>query len=280
VSSRGQRSIWQWAAAAVLVFALLGGWQLWQARQATESSYESLLAAAQQVEAMKEVTNTSATIHLVTLPDGSSVLLRPNSRLAFPTRFTGRNRTVYLKGDAFFEVAKNPEHPFFVTTAHLVTKVLGTSFEVQARAEAPNVVVTVKTGRVSVYPRESEQAQLEAQTRKLEGFVLAPNQQATYRFKDQKLLRSLVPQPALQPGAARKATFEYAETPIRKVFSDIEQAYNVDIVYDEATLGNCPITASLNDEPLFEKLNLICKAVRANYEVLDTQLVVTGAGCQ
>ncbi|MBO0360552.1 FecR family protein [Hymenobacter sp. BT186] len=280
VTQQRRRGLWYWGAAAALVFALLGGWQLWQTRQAGAASYESLLAAAQQVQALKEVTNTSATLHLVNLPDGSSVLLRPHSRLAFPAQFTGRNRTVYLKGDAFFEVAKNPERPFFVTTAHVVTKVLGTSFEVQAQPEAPNVVVTVKTGRVSVYPRESEQAQLATQTRKLEGFVLAPNQQATYRLKDQKLLRSLVPQPALQPGTPRAVAFDYVDTPIRKVFADIEQAYNVDIVYDEATLSNCPITASLNDEPLFEKLNLLCKAVRANYEVLDTQIVVTGSGCQ
>lgn len=274
------RSGWYWAAAAALVFALLGGWQLWQTRQMSASSYETLLAAARQAETLKEVVNTSPRTRLVNLPDGSSVLLRPRTRLAFPVRFAGPNRTVYLKGDAFFEVAKNPARPFFVTTAHVVTKVLGTSFEVRAQPEAPDVVVTVKTGRVSVYPQESQQAQLQAQTRTLEGFVLAPNQQATYHLHDQKLRRSLVPQPTLQPGAPRAVAFEYAETPIRKVFADIEQAYNVDIVYDETTLGSCPITASLSDEPLFEKLNLLCKAVRANYEVLDTQIVVTGSSCQ
>ena len=274
------RNRWYWAAAAALIFSLLGGWQLWQARQARASSYETLLAAARQEEALQEIVNTSTKTRLVNLPDGSSVLLHTGSRLAFPAHFAGPNRTVYLQGDAFFEIAKNPERPFFVTTAHLMTKVLGTSFEVQAQPEAPSVVVTVKTGRVSVYPRESQQAQRQTQTRKLEGFVLAPNQQATYRLNDQKLLRSLVSQPALQPGAPRAVAFEYVETPIRKVFTEIEQAYKVDIVYDEATLGNCPITASLSDESLFEKLNLICKAVRASYEVLDTQIVVTGSGCQ
>ncbi|WP_022823378.1 FecR family protein [Hymenobacter norwichensis] len=273
------RGNWYWAAAA-LVFALLGGWQLWQVRQPSASSYETLVAAARQAEALKEVVNTGPQTRLVNLPDGSSVLLRPRTRLAFPARFTGLTRVVYLKGDAFFEVSKNPERPFFVSTAHLVTKVLGTSFEVQAQPEAPAVVVTVKTGRVSVYPQESQQAQRQLHTRKLEGFVLAPNQQVIYHLQNRKLLRSLVPQPILQPGAPRTVAFEYAETPIRKIFADIEQAYNVDIVYDETTLGNCPITASLSDEPLFEKLNLLCKAVHASYEVLDTQIVVTGFSCQ
>jgi hypothetical protein len=272
--------VWYWAAAAIFILSLLGGWQLWQQRQAGAASYENLIAAAQQVESLREVTNTSNTTQLVNLPDGSSVLLRPHSQLAFPTRFLGSTRAVYLQGEAFFEVAKNPKRPFFVNTAYLVTKVLGTSFEVQAQADAPGVVVTVRTGRVSVYPRESQEAQVQTHTRKLEGFVLVPNQQATYRPTDGKLLRSLIPQPILQPGTYPNMAFEYVETPIRHVFAQLEKAYNVDIVYDEATLGNCPLTASLSDEPLFEKLNLICKAVQSKYEVLDTQIVVTGPGCQ
>ena len=280
VAMARRQTVWYWAAAAILILSLLGGWQLWQQSHTGAAAYRTLVAAAQQAEPLREVANGSRTTRLVNLPDGSSVLLRPHSQLAFPARFSGATRVVYLQGEAFFEVAKNPERPFFVNTAHLVTKVLGTSFEVQAQADAPGVVVTVRTGRVSVYPRESQEAQVQTYNRKLEGFVLVPNQQATYRLTDKKLFRSLVPQPILQPGTHQNVAFEYVETPIRQVFAQLEKAYNVDIVYDEATLGNCPITASLNDEPLFEKLNLVCKAVRLKYEVLDTQIVVTGPGCQ
>ncbi|UYZ64008.1 FecR family protein [Hymenobacter weizhouensis] len=277
-----RRPVWYWAAAAALLVALLGGWQLWQALRPAGpgATYEEMLAHARRSGPWREIRNDKASGQLVRLPDGSSVLLRPQSRLAFPAGLAGSTRPVYLQGAAFFEVAKNPGRPFFVHTAHLVTKVLGTSFEVQAQPEAPRVTVTVTTGRVSVYPRASRAASLHARTRKLEGFVLVPNQQATFRLADRKLLRTLVPQPALQPGARHMPAFEYAETPIRQVFSQLEQAYGVDIVYDEAALGNCPLTASLRDEPLFEKLNLICKAVQANYEVLDAQIVVTGHGCQ
>ena len=274
------RRWWQWAAAAVFVLALLGGgWQLWRRQQALPVlSYQTLVAQAQQVETLREIRNSSTTTHLVELPDGSSVLLRPHSRLAFPVRFAGATRPVYLEGAAFFEVAKNPGKPFFVNTAHLVTKVLGTSFEVQARRAAPRVVVTVKTGRVSVYPQGGAQAQVQRRTRRLEGLVLAPNQQLTYRLADHKLERALLPRPALT--GATTAAFEYEDTPIREVFAQLEEAYGVPIVYDKAVLGNCPLTASFTDEPLFEKLGLICKAVQANYEVLDAEIVVTGPGCK
>ncbi|GGE98102.1 FecR family protein [Hymenobacter cavernae] len=274
-----RRATWQWAAAVLLLGLLVGGWQLWQARQIKPAISYLAQVKAQTADSLREVANNTNDTHLVALPDGSTVLLRPRSRLAFPTRFEGLSRTVYLDGAAFFEVAKNPSRPFFVNTAHLVTKVLGTSFEVQARSAAPRVVVTVKTGRVSVYPQNSEGALAQSRTRKLEGFVLVPNQQATYRLADQKLLRTLLPQPSLQ-AVANRAVFEYIETPLSEVFTQLEQAYGVHIVYDEAVLGNCPLTASFTDEPLFEKLGLICKAVQANYEVLDAQIVVTGAGCK
>jgi ferric-dicitrate binding protein FerR (iron transport regulator) len=276
-----RRSAWQWAAAAVLIFAVLGGsWQLWQARRSLPmASYQALVAQAQTAGPLREVINSSGVTHLVALPDGSSVLLRPRSRLSFPARFEGAGRNVYLDGAAFFEVAKNPGHPFFVNTAHLITKVLGTSFEVQARPDVARVVVTVKTGRVSVYPRDGPTALAQSRTRRLEGFVLVPNQRATYRLTDQKLLRTLLPQPALQADVGR-AAFDYTETPLSQVFAQLEKAYGVRIVYDEAVLGSCPLTASFTDEPLFEKLGLICKAVRANYEVLDAEIVVTGQGCK
>ncbi|MBC6988722.1 FecR family protein [Hymenobacter sp. BT491] len=279
-ASQPRQVRWYWAAAAAVLLLLVGGWQFWQTlRTAPDPAYQELLVQAQATDLLKEIVNTAQSTRLVVLPDGSSVLLRPHSRLAFPAQFTGPNRNVYLNGTAFFEVAKNPSRPFFVNTSHLVTKVLGTSFEVQAPPDAPRVMVTVKTGRVSVYPQGGTEAQTQRRTRKLEGFVLLPNQQATYRLTDQKLLRTLVPQPTLQASAGQ-AAFEYTEAPLRQVFAQLEKAYGVHIVYDEAVLGNCPLTASLTDEPLFAKLNLICKAVRANYEVLDAQIVVTGRGCQ
>ncbi|MBC6610362.1 FecR domain-containing protein [Hymenobacter sp. BT507] len=271
---------WQWVAAASVLLFLLGIGQLWQLQQPTSvPDYRALLAQARRdVGTLRDIDNPTTSTRLVSLPDGSSVLLRPHSRLAFPARFAGPTRPVYLEGSAFFEVAKDPQKPFFVNTSALVTKVLGTSFEVQAAAKSPRVVVTVKTGRVSVYPQGGEQARQQLSTPQLEGLVLTPNQQATYGLANHQFTRTFLARPALAGGAA--AVFEYEETPIREVFAQLEEAYGVSIEYDKAALGNCPLTASFTDEPLFEKLRLICKAVRARYEVQDAQIVVTGLGCQ
>jgi len=84
----------------------------------------------------------------VTLPDGSVVMLNKASRLRYPAQF-GNSREVYLEaGEAFFKVHTDAARPFIVHASELRTRVLGTSFNVRARAGKINV--TVRTGKVMV----------------------------------------------------------------------------------------------------------------------------------
>ena len=91
---------------------------------------------------MVEQTNNSNKPQIITLSDGSSVLLQPNSKLSYPKIFTGNERKVYLSGEGFFEISKNPKKPFFVYANEIVTKVVGTSFRVKAYSDQPDVEVT------------------------------------------------------------------------------------------------------------------------------------------
>lgn len=85
----------------------------------------------------------------VNLPDGSVVTLGAKSRVKYPTSFAGNTRDVFLNGEAFFEVTKNPKKPFIVYTGNVQTQVLGTSFKVSAVPRTP-VEVAVVTGKVRV----------------------------------------------------------------------------------------------------------------------------------
>jgi transmembrane sensor len=85
----------------------------------------------------------------VLLADGSEVWLNTESRLLYPTRFTGNRREVELEGEAFFHVAHDAEHPFIVRTHDVETRVLGTRFNIRAyKGEQPHV--TLVSGSVSV----------------------------------------------------------------------------------------------------------------------------------
>ncbi len=85
----------------------------------------------------------------VTLSDGSRVYLSADSRLVYPSRFEGKERRVTLEGEAYFDVAKDDEHPFIVNTEHLGVRVFGTKFNVSNYA-GKLTRVTLIEGSVSV----------------------------------------------------------------------------------------------------------------------------------
>ena len=95
------------------------------------------------------VKQTSSTLIVFYLPDSSVVWLNKNSKLSYPESFNHESRIVYLQGEAFFDVRKNPLQPFIIYAAGTTTKVLGTSFNLKAYDQDSQVSLTVVTGKVS-----------------------------------------------------------------------------------------------------------------------------------
>jgi hypothetical protein len=275
----GHRTTWQtgWAVAATLLLLLLTGWGWHLTQQRPVTVYKALVADA--AVAMQEVRNDGSRSRLVLLADGSSVVLQPNSRISYPTNFTAqRNREVYLTGEAFFEVAKNPHRPFLVYADELITKVLGTSFTVRAMNKEA-VEVLVKTGRVSVFTHDDKQRTDKEASLQLTGLVLAPNQQVHFDRAAGHLMRTLVDSPARLDMVIQHPVFQFDNTPASAVFNALTNAYGVEIIYDADVMKNCYLTASLDDEPLFEKLNMICRTLDAQYEQMDGKLIISSKGC-
>ena len=85
----------------------------------------------------------------VDLPDGSKVYLNSESSLIYPSSFSGEKRNVQLKGEAFFEVQKDPEHRFIVSgPCQTQIEVLGTSFNVEAFERDSFISTTLVEGKV------------------------------------------------------------------------------------------------------------------------------------
>ena len=72
----------------------------------------------------------------------------------------------------------------------------------------------------------------------------------------------------------------YEEAPLEKVFSQLSKKYGINIVYDIELLKNCTVTADLRNETFYRKLDLICKAIDAGYEIIDGQIVIVTKGCE
>ncbi|MCB2409516.1 FecR family protein [Hymenobacter lucidus] len=103
------------------------------------------------------VASAGAQKRLVALPDGSKVWLNRHSTLEYAADFSAGPREVQLTGEAFFDVQKDPEHPFTVLSAESRTRVLGTSFNVRAYPAEDSVEVSVVTGKVAFASRRSHQ---------------------------------------------------------------------------------------------------------------------------
>lgn len=87
----------------------------------------------------------------ITLQDGSRVMLNSGSSLIYPSSFEGmENREVALSGEAYFEIAKNPNHPFIVKTSKMYTRVYGTVFNVSAYEDDERNEVVLVEGSVGV----------------------------------------------------------------------------------------------------------------------------------
>jgi hypothetical protein len=277
------RQTWfQMAASVLLVLGI--GYGLWaiqfrptQGQVVDGLTYQHLVEA--QPTPLVETINHTPDDKLVRLSDGTRVVLRPQARISYVGQFTQQRREVFLSGEAFFEVQKDPARPFLIYANGLVTKVLGTSFLIRANPADRDVTVEVKTGKVAVFAQSDPAREQKMTDRELTGVVLLPNQKIVYARDAIRLTKLLVENPAIVEPPATPTAFVFDETPLPRVFDALEKAYGVDIVYDETLLANCPLTATLTNQTLFKKLDIICRVSDAHYEVLDGQIIIQDGGC-
>lgn len=188
--------------------------------QPTEFSMElfSEVTSPKQVEQTLSdgycvVSTPAATTTLVTLSDGTRVMLNANSTLEYPASFDDAEvREVRLKGEAHFEVTKNPHRPFVVKAGEMQTQVLGTIFDVKAyRKDAPKV--TLMQGKVKVSNADTE-------------VEMRPGQTAT--LQSDKIVVSKA-----SPSASDwlEGDFDMDQVTLAEAMSDIGAWYNKTVVF-------------------------------------------------
>lgn len=269
-----------WIAAAASVVIILFAWNVFYrggVKAPKEIVYRELVKAQPKNELVEKI-NTSGKRTNVELPDGSIVTLENNSRISYPNHFSKRlSRKVFLSGDAIFEVTKDPSHPFIVYTNGLITKVLGTKFFVHAKDGDKKASVEVISGIVSVSSLvDNSPVDITIDdippSDKLNTIVITANQQASYTKTANKLVAGIVANPNLLP--SHETSFRFQDSRVDSVISAIGKAYGIDIIYDEKSMANRTFTATLTTETMFEKIDILCKAMNARYELLDGKVIL------
>lgn len=238
-------------------------------------TYKELLTDAKVENQLIEKHNEGIASMEVRLEDGTVITLGKNSKLSYPTHFQKLKREVFLSGEAFFNVTKDPSRPFLVYANETVTKVLGTSFEIRAFENGQNVTVHVRTGRVSVY----KQSRIRSEDPETSGLVLLPNQKVTFNRDSEMLVKNLVPDPLpITPITDTKKT-KFDEVPATEVFAEIEKIYGIQILCDHDLLSKCIISTSIRNESLYDNLDVICRTIGGSYKEIDAQIVIDSKGC-
>jgi transmembrane sensor len=191
----------------------------------------------------------------IMLSDGTKIWLNAGSLLKYPAKFKGDTREVYLTGEAFFDVAKDKKHPFIIHTNKMDTKVLGTSFNVQAYPDNATQEVSVLTGRVNVKSIVTE-----------ENVYVTPGQKVVFKSKSNKL-QAFTDIPVNSISLWRKNIIVFEDAPLPEVIATINRNYNVTIEIGNKNLNNLKISAYFKELPVEQVVALVCNIINADYKL-------------
>ena len=168
------------------------------------------------------------------LPDSTTVFLNAESRLRFPDRFVpGSERIVYLSGEAYFDVKRDPRSPFLVCLEHSAVKVTGTSFNVKAYPDDTNEATTLISGTVSMGIGTTEQ-----------WIVLKPGEQGYYDATRKTLLQQTVD--VTYYTAWTDGVFAFYRQPLEEVMKTLGCWYLFDTHYQNEALKSILYTGKIN----------------------------------
>ena len=184
------------------------------------------------------------------LADGSVVTLAPQSQLRYPAQFGAASREVYLEGEAFFEVSKDPRRPFRVHSGAWVTQVLGTKFNVSAVPGASQLAVSLVEGKVQVTDKQDE-------------YLLAPGQQLRAERTTGRIYRQAFDRKQVLAWRSNQLIFKNEK--LADVANQLERRYGVKLVFADTATAEVRLWATFDNEPLPRVLDALQLAGGLSY---------------
>ncbi len=229
----------------------------------------------------------------VQLPDGSKVWVNSDSRLSYPETFKGLTREIYLEGEAYFDVVKDPKHPFIVHTSGIDIRVLGTAFNVKAYKAEPTIEATLVHGLIEVTKTEhpNESKILLRPHEKLIFDKFAKSESVVKQFSASSIKQTAnyqLPNPAIiiSPLAKNIADSAIKETSWiynRLTFEDerfedlvikIERWFNVHVTITNEKIRSYRSTGAFENETIDEALKELQYLVPFNYQINGREVTI------
>jgi transmembrane sensor len=210
----------------------------------------------------------AAEVKTIVLADGSTVKINSGSSFKYPTQFNGDTRNVYLSGEAFFDVKKDPAHPFIVHTEQLAVKVLGTAFDVKAYQNDTFTETTLIRGKVSISLKNNT----------AQNFILKPNDKFTLANGKPSLSQlghfSGTGTDRVIETAWTKHELIYKNNSFDEIAKLFERWYGVKITFKETELKTIKFTGHVDKETINEALNVLKLIENFNYSIKEKNVYI------
>ena len=200
----------------------------------------------------------------ITLEDGTQVWLNAESQLIYPDTFSANERRVILKGEAYFEVVKDEQKPFYVESNGQVVRVYGTEFNVRSYEEDADIYTTLVSGRVSLQSMNGNEAEL----------ILTPGKQAVFDKRQQST--SVRPVDTQVVTSWRRGMFVFEEQNLEQIMRDLSRWYNFSYEFKDTSLretvfmGSVPRYGDFN-----EILEILEKSGGVKFRVKDRVVIIS-----
>jgi ferric-dicitrate binding protein FerR (iron transport regulator) len=250
--------------AAIIVMAyLLGGLTMYLVHKKPQ---DAILLASKEIHVKAPLGSKTE----VELSDGTKVWLNSGSEVRYPAIFDRNQRDIYLVGEAYFDVEKNKECPFFVHTGEIDIKVLGTSFNVKSYPEEGLVETTLVEGLVNINKKGSSE--------KLE---LKPNEKATFINNPEKLSGNAGGQFTVTKDIDTELYVSWKSGKLifkREKFKDLaiklERWFNVHITVSNKKLTEERVTGIFQNESIEQALDALQISVPFTYKIDKNNITI------
>lgn len=203
----------------------------------------------------------------VLLPDSSMVTLSQNSSIVYNTGFGKDNREISLHGTAYFDIKRDKNLVFTISTESGIIEVLGTAFLVEETDQT--LVVTVERGRVRLSKKDGGPDA---------SVILKRNEKAILTRVNNEIEKSEVASLNNLYWANKKLI--YRQVPLASVLNDVGDIFGKIMKYDSAVIGNCKISGIFKDETFESMIENISLAMDFEYQVKGDTVEITSDGCQ
>ena len=188
------------------------------------------------------------------LADGTLVWLNSDSELRYPVKFAGSQRDVWLKGEGYFEVSKNPEKPFRVVVDDMIVKVLGTSFNINAYKDRGNILTTLVSGKVDIQDMSGKSL-----------VVMSPNQQVDFRHGK---ISSVQEVDITRFVSWIDGKFYFNGMTLENIMSQLQRWYDIEVFFVDEELKSYPFTGVIRrDFTAGQIFEIIEKTTRVKFNV-------------